>query len=93
MATKEEIQKRWDDLHKLQEHYSDFRDFYADCSIDLLGFVPSDLQYDIANYVANGPMYAMVMAFRGAAKTTITGCYAIWCLIHDPTIEPQSCQY
>jgi len=87
MATKEGIQKRWDDLHKLQEHYSDFRDFYADCSIDLLGFVPSDLQYDIANYVANGPMYAMVMAFRGAAKTTITGCYAIWCLIHDPTIR------
>jgi len=87
MATKEEIQKRWDDLHKLQEHYSDFRDFYADCSIDLLGFVPSDLQYDIANYVANGPMYAMVMAFRGAAKTTITGCYAIWCLIHDPTLR------
>ena len=30
-------------------------------------------------------MYAMVQAQRGEAKTTITGCYADWMLIHDPT--------
>ena len=81
------INARWEDLYKLQEHYKDFRDFYADCSIDLLGFTPSDMQYDIANYVANCPLYSMVMAQRGEAKTTITGCYAIWCIIQDPTLE------
>lgn len=77
--------RRWKDLTELQEHYADFRDFYADCSEELLGFVPSDLQFDIANFVSNGPLYCMVQAQRGQAKTTITGCYAVWCLIHDPT--------
>jgi len=76
---------RWAELKKLQEHYTDFRDFYADCSEELLGFTPSDIQYDIAHYIANGPYYSMAQAQRGQAKTTITGCYAVWCLIHDPT--------
>ncbi len=76
---------RWGELEKLQEHYSDFRDFYADCSEELLGFTPSDIQYDIAQYIAQGPQYLMVQAQRGEAKTTITGCYAVWCLIHNPS--------
>lgn len=80
-----EYERRWRDLKELQEHYADFRDFYADCSEELIGFVPSEMQYDIAQYVALGPLYAMVQAQRGQAKTTITGCYAVWCLIHDPT--------
>ena len=80
----EQQMQRWDDLKALQEHYADFRDFYHDCSVDLLGFVPTDEQYDIAQYVAYGAHYAMVQAQRGEAKTTITGCFAVWCLIHDP---------
>ena len=76
---------RWAELEKLQKHYADFRDFYNDCSEELLGFTPSEMQFDIANYVASSPMYAMVQAQRGEAKTTITGCYAIWRLIHDPS--------
>jgi len=83
----QDIDWRWNELSKLQEHYRDFRDFYADCSEMLLGFTPSDMQYDIANYVANGPLYSMVQAQRGEAKTTITGCFAVWCLIHDPTFR------
>lgn len=61
----EEQMWRWDELRKLQEHYADFRDFYADCSEELLGFTPSDMQYDIAMYVEQGPMYCMVQAQRG----------------------------
>lgn len=76
---------RWAELRKLQDHYADFRDFYADCSEELLSFTPSDIQYDIAQYVSSGPTYLMAQAQRGEAKTTITGCYAVWCLIHDPT--------
>ena len=79
-----EYERRWADLADLQDHYADFRDFYADCSEELLGFTPSDMQFDISNYVANGPLYSMVQAQRGEAKTTITGCYAVWCLIHNP---------
>ncbi len=87
MNRAEEMAWRWDELYKLQDHYADFRDFYADCSEELLGFTPSAMQYDIAMYVERGPMYSMVQAQRGQAKTTITGCYAVWCLIHDPTMR------
>jgi hypothetical protein len=76
--------KRWSDLEALQEHYSDFRDFYYDCSVDLLGFVPTEQQLDIANYISKGPFYLMVQAQRGEAKTTITGCFAVYQLIHQP---------
>ena len=84
MNAQEEYQWRWAELEKLQEHYVDFRDFYADCSETLLGFTPTWMQYDIAEYVCNGPLWSMVQAQRGEAKTTIAGCYAVWCLIHDP---------
>jgi hypothetical protein len=87
MELHDEVAWRWEQLHKLQDHYADFRDFYADCSEELLGFTPSEMQYDIAQYVEMGPLYSMVQAQRGQAKTTITGCYAVWCLIHDPTMR------
>lgn len=84
IETLEQQEKRWQDLTALQDHYKDFRDFYYDCSVDLLGFVPTPQQLDIAFFVAYGPTYAMVQAQRGEAKTTITGCYAVWALIHNP---------
>lgn len=56
---------RWAELKKLQEHYRDFRDFYIDCSEDLLGFTPSEMQLDIAHYMQISPLYAMVQAQRG----------------------------
>lgn len=79
--------KRWNDLKALQEHYADFRDFYWDCSVDLLGFEPTKMQLEIANYIAHGPWYLMVQAQRGEAKTTITGCLAVWLLIHNPSFR------
>jgi len=88
MGEQEQLLKdKWEDIHKLQEHYTDFRDFYSDVSVELIGFEPSSMQYDIANYIANSPLYAMVMALRGEGKTVITGAYAVWCLIHDPTMR------
>ena len=72
-------------LRMLQDDYSQFRDFYWDCSTELLGFEPSDMQLDIADYLQYGPMNAMIQAQRGEAKTTITYFYAVWCLIHDPS--------
>jgi len=76
--------KRWEDLEKLQEHYLHFEDFLYDVITDVLHFECTWLQIDIANYIANGPKYKMVQAQRGQAKTTITACYAVWRLIHDP---------
>lgn len=87
IETLEQQEARWQDLEALQKHYADFRDFYYDCSSDLLGFEPTEEQLDISKYVAYGPDYAMVQAQRGEAKTTITGCYAVWTLIHHPSFR------
>lgn len=76
--------KRWDDLEKLQLHYTRFEDFLYDVITDVLGFNCTWLQEDIAEYLAYGPKYKMIQAQRGQAKTTITACYAVWRLIHDP---------
>jgi hypothetical protein len=83
-STPEQVEARLRDLKAVAEHYKEFEDFYYDVSVDLLGFVPTEMQMDIARYVAKGPLYAMVQAQRGEAKTTITGCYAVWTIIQDP---------
>lgn len=78
------FEERWEQLRYLQTYYSDFRDFYRDASVELLGFEPTDMQFDIADFLQTGPRFSMIQAQRGEAKTTITGCYAVWMLIHDP---------
>lgn len=83
--TDEEALKRWADLHLLQEHYASFPDFLTDVMQDVMGFVCTDVQRDIGDWIANGPQYRMAQAQRGQAKTTITSIYGVWRLIHDPT--------
>lgn len=77
-------ERRWKDLELLQEHYAKFEDFAYDVITDLLGFNCTDMQLDIAKFIAYGPLYRMVQAQRGEAKTTLTACYAVWRLIHNP---------
>lgn len=79
-----EAEKRWKALQLLQEHYEHFEDFYNDVSNEVLGFSCTEIQLDIANYLEHGPLYRMIQAQRGQAKTTITAVYAVWRLIHDP---------
>lgn len=77
-------EKRWESLSLLQDHYARFGDFYHDVSTEVLGFECTDVQLDIALYLETGQPYRMIQAQRGQAKTTITACYAVWRLIHDP---------
>lgn len=77
--------KRWQDLELLQKHYAEFTDFVVDVIEGVMGFNSTDIQLDIANYLAKGPSRRMVQAQRGQAKTTITACYAVWRIIHNPT--------
>ena len=72
MNKAEEYAWRWGELEKLQEHYSDFRDFYADASEALLGFEPTWMQYDIADYVANGPIWSMVSRISSMNFSRVT---------------------
>jgi hypothetical protein len=76
--------RRWESLHLLQEHYSSFVPFLHDV-MEELGFHTSDIQEDIAGYIAYGPQYLMIQAQRGQAKTTIAAAYAVFCLMHSPS--------
>jgi hypothetical protein len=76
-------ESRWAKLRLLQEHYKDFETFLVDAMAEL-GFGVTDQQFDIAKWLAYGPLYLMVQAQRSQAKTTITACFAVWSLIHMP---------
>lgn len=48
---------------------------------------PTPLQLDMAYYLQHGPQRSIIQAFRGAAKSWITGAYVLWCLYRDPVNE------
>jgi len=77
-------ERRWADLALLQEHYINFEDLVVDVMTDVLGFTCTGVQEDIASFLASEDKLKMVQAQRGQAKTTITACYAVWRIIHDP---------
>lgn len=86
MAVRESVQAalmRWRQLETLQAHYRGFVDFLRD-AMDHIGFGTTALQEDIASFLEHGPHYIMVQAQRSQAKTTITACFAVWTLIHNP---------
>lgn len=87
----DELKRRLAELEKLQAAFPRFRDFLPVVIEDMLGFVCSDIQIDIADYVAEGPLYRMIQAQRGQAKTTITAAYAVWRLIHNPSTRILVC--
>ena len=74
---------RWQKLEMLKAHYSTFIPFLEDVMAEL-GFSTSEIQQDIAGFIAYGPQNLMVQAQRGQAKTTIVAAYAVWSLIHQP---------
>ena len=45
---------------------------------------PTDLQYDIAEYVQSGPKRSVIMAFRGVGKSWICSAYVVHQLLLDP---------
>jgi hypothetical protein len=46
---------------------------------------PTDLQYDIADYMQHGPKRGVIMAFRGVGKSWICSAYVVHQLLLDPT--------
>lgn len=75
--------QRWEMLKIVQEHYPTFIPFLEDV-MEELGFSTSEIQKDIAGFIAYGPQNLMVQAQRGQAKTTIVAAFAVWSLIHQP---------
>lgn len=48
---------------------------------------PTPLQYDIGNYLANGPPRCIIQAFRGCGKSFVTSAFVVWLLYRDPQIK------
>ncbi len=64
---------------------NDFRNFLF-LVWDHLGLPePTQVQYDIADYIQNGPKRRCVMAFRGVGKSWITSAFVVHQLLLDPT--------
>jgi hypothetical protein len=65
--------------------FSDFAEF-AEIGMRLLGYSITEMQLDIARYMADKSYgrKKMVQAQRGEAKSTLAALYAVWCLIQDP---------
>lgn len=63
---------------------ADFRNFSALMWRFLKLPRPTEVQYDIANYLQHGPRRRMVQAFRGVGKSWLTAGYVLWRLYKDP---------
>ena len=48
---------------------------------------PTDVQYDIADYLQYGSRRKIITAFRGIGKSWITSAYVVWRLYNDPTLN------
>ena len=63
---------------------SDFRNF-AFRAWQVLGLPePAVVQYDICDFLQNGPKRRMIQAMRGAGKSYLTATYTAWRLYRDP---------
>lgn len=73
-----------DQYNRDPELIRDFRNFL--CVVwDFLGLPPpSDVQLSLAYWLQHGPDRAIILGFRGMAKSWITGAYALWTLYCDP---------
>jgi len=67
-----------------EELQSDFRNF-AFRAWQVLGLPqPSRVQYDICDFLQNGPDRRMIQAMRGAGKSYLTAAYTAWRLYRNP---------
>ena len=71
--------------HEVPAELQDFRNFLYVCWKHLGLPDPTQLQYDISQYLQNGPKRAIVMAFRGVGKSWICSAYVVHQLLLDPS--------
>lgn len=62
----------------------DFRNFLWLVWMHLNLPEPTDVQYDMAQFLASAPKRSIIEAFRGVGKSWITSAYVIWVLLNDP---------
>ena len=69
----------------MDERLLDFRNFLFLAWDQLHLPEPTDIQYDIADYLQNGPRRLCIQAFRGVGKSWITSAFVCHQLLLDPT--------
>lgn len=48
---------------------------------------PTPVQYDIAQYLQNGPRRSVIEAFRGVGKSWLTSAFVCWLLLNNPQLK------
>lgn len=74
---------------EIEDHLKrDFRNtlFYVWKCLSI-GKDPTDIQYDLAEYLQNGPNRKIIMGFRGVGKTWIFCSYVVWRLYVNPDLK------
>lgn len=66
---------------------ADFRNFLFLVWAHLNLPVPTDVQYDIAQYLQKGPKRSVIEAFRGVGKSWITSAFVCWLLLRNPQLN------
>ena len=70
-------------MKKVPNKIKDFRNFLYLTWKHLRLPEPTPIQYDIADYLANGSTRCIISAFRGVGKSWITASYILWRLLLD----------
>ena len=79
--------KRLENKSQLQLIKDDFRNFLYLAWKHLALPEPTPIQYDIAEYLQNGPKRLIIQAFRGVGKSWITSAFVVWKLLCDPQLK------
>ena len=72
---------------KILSKITDFRNFLYITWKHLNLPQPTKVQYDIADYIANGDSRIIISAFRGVGKSWITASYVLWRILLNPNIN------
>ena len=72
---------------EIPNELKDFRNFVY-LAWDHLGLPePTPVQYDIAQYLQDGPRRQIILAYRGVGKSYLTSVYVCWRLLLDPSLN------
>lgn len=73
--------------NEVPESLKDFRNFLFIVWKHLGLPEPTEIQYDIADYMQNNPKRCIIEAFRGVGKSYIAAAFVVWCLLINPQLK------
>ena len=74
-------------IEPLPKELQDFRAFLWLCWQHLNLPEPTEVQYDVANYLQQGKRRKVIQGFRGVGKSWVTSAYVVWRLRMNPQLN------